>query len=130
MSMRLFVYGTLRAGEENPFAALLRRSAVLLGRATIQGRLYAFGWHPSLVPSDDPADRVVGDVFEIRESEAESLIATLDEYEGPGFPRRQVEARLEDGRVVACWAYFYAGSVEGRERIASGEWRTHRERSG
>ena len=128
--MHLFVYGTLRAGEQNPMALLLHRSAVLLGRATIQGRLYAFGWHPGLVPSDDPADRVTGDVFEIRAPEAERLTATLDEYEGPGFPRVEVEARLDDGRVVACWAYVYAESVEGRERIASGEWRARRKRSG
>lgn len=120
--VRLFVYGTLRAGQDNPMAAFLQRRARLLGSGTMRGRLYDFGWHPSAVASGDDADVVRGDVFELTDEAADEVIARLDEYEGSAFARREVEATLADGARTVCWMYLYTGAVDGRRRIASGDW--------
>lgn len=120
---RLFVYGTLRRSQASPFAAHLAAYSTHLGAAALRARLYALGWFPGAVPSADPADIVHGDVFEIHPEHAAGVLARLDDYEGIAFERREVEVAMEEtGRAVRCWAYFYGGGVEGRERIAGGDW--------
>jgi len=75
-----------------------------------------------MVLSDDADDVVHGEVFALDASSAAEVLARMDEYEGPQFERREVEALLESGETVRCWAYLYRGDVEGRERVASGDW--------
>lgn len=119
---RLFVYGSLRHGEVNPYAADLHAHAGLLGRARLRGRLYAISWFSGVVLSGDPSDVVHGEVFALHAGSAAEVLARMDEYEGPQFERRRVEVEMETGETVECWVYFYRGDVEGRERVASGEW--------
>jgi gamma-glutamylcyclotransferase (GGCT)/AIG2-like uncharacterized protein YtfP len=118
---RLFVYGSLRRGEENEMAALLHRHARWLGAGTIRARLYAISWYSGAVASDDPGDAVHGDVFELDPSSAGGVIARLDAYEGAGFARRAVEVSVGETRVPAH-AYLYAASVAGLPWIAHGDW--------
>jgi len=119
---RLFVYGTLRRSQANPFAADLHAHSTHLGAARLRGRLYALGWFPGAVASDDPADVVHGDVFALHPAHADTVLARLDAYEGPAFERRKVEARLETGAAVRCWIYLYTGELDDAERIAGGDW--------
>jgi gamma-glutamylcyclotransferase (GGCT)/AIG2-like uncharacterized protein YtfP len=119
--VRLFVYGTLRCGETNELARHLHARSAHLGAARIQARLYALGWFPGAVASDDPADVVRGDLFALDPGRADALLARLDEYEGSGFERRETEARLETGESMRCWTYLYTGEVRG-ERIDGGDW--------
>jgi gamma-glutamylcyclotransferase (GGCT)/AIG2-like uncharacterized protein YtfP len=120
---RLFVYGTLRRSHASPFASHLAAHSTHLGAAALRARLFVLGWFPGAVPSADPADVVHGDVFEIRAEHAAGVLARLDEYEGSDFERRGAEVEMEEtGETVRCWAYFYTGEVEGRERIAGGDW--------
>ena len=72
--------------------------------------------------SGDPADRVVGDAFALDPARAAEVLARLDEYEGAQYERREVEAALDTGEAVRCWAYLYVGGLEGCARIASGDW--------
>jgi len=118
---RLFVCGTLRRGEANAYAADLHAHSAYAGPGRLRGRLYSLGWCPGMVLSDDADDVVHGEVFALDASSAAEVLARLDEYEGPQFERRAVEAAMEDGEVVRCWAYLYRGDVEGRERVASGD---------
>lgn len=100
MSIYVFVYGTLRAGEINDLAqAAARRglpAASHVGPASVPGMLVDFGDWPGLIPVDD-GRRVRGDVFRVDPA----LIALMDEIEEyrPGQPclfvRREVGARLE-----------------------------------
>ncbi|MGY6270298.1 gamma-glutamylcyclotransferase family protein [Achromobacter denitrificans] len=100
MSIYVFVYGTLRAGEINdlPQAAARRRlpAARYLGPASVPGRLVDFGDWPGLIP-EDGGRRVRGDIFQVEPA----LIALMDEIEEyePGKPscfvRREVAALLE-----------------------------------
>jgi gamma-glutamylcyclotransferase (GGCT)/AIG2-like uncharacterized protein YtfP len=118
----LFACGTLRSSQRNRFALLLHRHSRPLGRATLRGRLYRLGEYPGAVPSDDPAERVAGEVFALDPEHAAEVIRALDEYEGADFARREVEVALDSGGTARCWAYLYTGSLEWSERIASGDW--------
>ena len=113
MSIYVFVYGTLRAGEINDLArAAAARGlppARHVGPASVPGMLVDFGDWPGLIPVAD-GRRVRGDVFRV----APPLVALMDEIEEyqPGKPccfvRRTVLARLEGpGRtgVLSCQYY-------------------------
>lgn len=112
MSIYVFVYGTLRAGEINDLAqAAARRGlppARHVGAATVPGMLVDFGDWPGLLPVAD-GRRVLGDIYEVDPA----LVALMDEIEeyAPGRPgcfvRRPVLARpLAPGAApVACQYY-------------------------
>ena len=106
----LFVYGTLRRGCDNEYARLLAERGQFIGTANVSGRLYDFGPYPG---ARAESGSVAGEIFQIDES----LLATLDEYEGPEFER----AITRTSRDVDCWIYWYVGPTEGR-LIASGDW--------
>lgn len=136
MSIYVFVYGTLRAGEINDLAqAAARRglpAAQWVGRATVPGMLVDFGDWPGLVPVAD-GRRVQGDVYRVEPA----LIALMDEIEEytPGQPscfvRREIDARLETGaetaRNIRCQYYpidpaLRAAAID----IAGDDWIAHR----
>lgn len=99
MSIYVFIYGTLRAGEINDLqTAAARRglpAPVWVGRGSVPGMLVDFGDWPGLVPVDD-GRRVRGDIYRVEPA----LIGLMDEIEEytPGqtgcFVRRDVIARL------------------------------------
>jgi gamma-glutamylcyclotransferase (GGCT)/AIG2-like uncharacterized protein YtfP len=127
-SDRLFVYGTLMRGFENPMAQLLSRSADLIGEARCRGRIYRMQYYPGLLLSDDPADIVFGELYRLRVGDA--LLRELDMYEacGEGFAepteyvRQMLSVTLDDGSAVDAWTYVYNWPVEGMPRIASGRF--------
>jgi gamma-glutamylcyclotransferase (GGCT)/AIG2-like uncharacterized protein YtfP len=127
---RLFVYGSLRAGEAGEMAALLHQSARHLGEGTIRAGLYAVSWYSVAAPCDD-ADAVVhGDVFELDRAAADEVLAELDAYEGDGFVLTKVEVRMDDETSVTAQAYLCAASVAGLRRIEHGDWRRERQAAG
>jgi gamma-glutamylcyclotransferase (GGCT)/AIG2-like uncharacterized protein YtfP len=127
---RLFVYGSLRAGEENPMAALLHRHARHLGEGTIHAGLYAISWYSGAAPCEDAAAVVHGDVFELHPETADRVMAELDAYEGSEFALRAVEVTLADETRVGAMAYLFAASVAGLRRIEHGDWRRERGAAG
>jgi len=135
MSIYVFVYGTLRAGEINDLArAAAARglpAASHVGAASVPGMLVDFGDWPGLIPVQD-GRRVRGDVFQVEPA----LIALMDEIEEyqPGKPccfvRRTVSASLEGAGptgLLPCEYYpidpaFRAAAVD----IAGEDWIAHR----
>lgn len=136
MSIYVFVYGTLRAGEINDLAkAAAQRglpAAEWVGAASVPGVLVDFGDWPGLIPVAD-GRRVRGDVYRVDPG----LIALMDEIEEyvPGKPccfvRRDVTARLDtpaDGaHDIACQYYpidpaLRAAAID----IAGDDWIAHR----
>jgi gamma-glutamylcyclotransferase (GGCT)/AIG2-like uncharacterized protein YtfP len=127
--LRLFVYGTLRRGM--PAHGRLA-GARFIARASVPGRLFDLGRYPALLEAEAPEDVVHGEAYELPDK---AMLAAIDAYEGcrPGVPgslfvRKEVEAMTEDGRRLACWAYFYnaepaSGAADARP-IASGDYRT------
>ncbi|MGB3817428.1 MAG: gamma-glutamylcyclotransferase [Achromobacter sp.] len=98
MSIYVFVYGTLRAGEINDLAQAARRRGLPpprhVGAATVPGALVDFGDWPGLLPVRD-GRRVLGDIYAV----TPALLGLMDEIEEyvPGRPgcfvRRPVLAR-------------------------------------
>jgi gamma-glutamylcyclotransferase (GGCT)/AIG2-like uncharacterized protein YtfP len=119
-SEHLWVYGTLRHGCSNPHADLLRRSALYLGSARVQARLYRIDWYPGIRLGGEPEEWVTGDLFQIADP---IVLPELDQYEGSNEYRRvHAEAELPNGTRLRCWVYEYLGGVSESHRIASGDW--------
>ncbi|HLJ44920.1 MAG TPA: gamma-glutamylcyclotransferase family protein [Bryobacteraceae bacterium] len=116
----LFVYGTLKSGCSNQYADLLHSSSDFMGRASIAGRLYRIAEYPGAVLSDNPADRVHGEVFQMHDSDA--LLEALDAYEGSTYERVWCPIEMEDGEQATAWVYTFRESIEGKPRIKSGDF--------
>ena len=135
MSIYVFVYGTLRAGEINDLAqaAAQRRlpAARHVGPASVPGRLVDFGDWPGLIPVDD-GRRVRGDIFQVEPA----LVALMDEIEEyvPGQPccfvRREVAARLDSPAAaleLRCQYYPIDPAWRGAAvDIAADDWVSYR----
>ncbi len=127
-SDHLFVYGTLMRGFDHPMARLLASHADFLGPATCRGRLVLVKHYPGLLPSDEPADVVHGELFRLRAGDA--LLRELDMYEacGEGFAapteylRELIEVRRDDGTAEQAWTYVYNWPVTDLPVIASGKF--------
>ena len=120
---RLFVYGSLRSDARRDRRAaqdayaLLAAGAVLEGKATVSGRLYAPDWYPGLVPGNGGA--VKGEVWRMEDA---GLLAKLDAYEGEAYVREVCQATAGDGRQVTAWTYRYVADLSGVPLIASGDY--------
>jgi gamma-glutamylcyclotransferase (GGCT)/AIG2-like uncharacterized protein YtfP len=114
---RLFVYGTLRSGSSAAAARTLHARAGRVGTGSIAARRLDLGAYPGAVPSSDPTDRVVGEVWAITPGAETELLGLLDDYEGcapdptPLFRRALADVRCDDGRTRRAWAYYYARPI-------------------
>jgi len=120
MTQHLFVYGTLRRGARNRFAALLARSARFIGPAKARGRLYRIKHYPGFVPRGPHTGWVLGDVFAV--PQRGKLLQALDLYEGLAFERTTTKVVLSSGRTIRAWVYCYALDIKGKRRIVSGDF--------
>ena len=124
----LFVYGTLMRGFDHPMAQLLSRNADFLGGARCCGRLHLVKHYPGLTLSDDPNDRVFGELYRLRSPR--ELLREFDMYEacGEGFAepteyvRQLLPVTSDDGPVSEAWTYLYNWPVAHLPRIASGRF--------
>jgi gamma-glutamylcyclotransferase (GGCT)/AIG2-like uncharacterized protein YtfP len=117
---RLFVYGTLRAGEAA--RALVAAHVARSVPGTVRGAMYAFPMgYPGLIDGDGA---VRGELLWLAEPGA--ALPLLDEYEGDDFARVVRAVELEDGTRVTAWCYVLAdpASVAGAEVVPGGDW-TH-----
>jgi gamma-glutamylcyclotransferase (GGCT)/AIG2-like uncharacterized protein YtfP len=126
----LFVYGTLRRGEER-HPALARHDAFGGEQAATTGALLDLGPYPGLIV-DGPQASVTGELYAVPDPDA--FFAELDAIEtfrGFGVPgslyrRAIVRVRLASSDSTLAWTYVYAGPRDGSRVIASGDWREGR----
>jgi len=107
---RLFVYGTLAPGRPNEHVL-----ADVPGRwepASVRGHLVEEGWGAALgfpaIRLDDAGPLVDGVL--LSSEELAGHWRRLDEFEGEGYERREVEATLRDGRQVPAQIYVHRDS--------------------
>ncbi len=110
MADRLFVYGTLAPGGPNEH--VLANVPGTWEPATVRGTLLQAGWgaaagYPGIVLSES-GDEVQGLIFSSPELSAHWT--RLDEFEGDGYIRVLVDARLESGAIVQAYIYALASS--------------------
>lgn len=128
MTNLLFVYGTLRRACAYPMHAVLAADSRYVGSARYQGKLYRVSHYPAVVPSDNPAQQVVGELYQLLRPE--QTLAELDIYEEcsaefaePHEYRRELQqVKLENGESVSAWVYLYNRDTSGLKLIASGDF--------
>ena len=111
---RVFVYGTLRAGEPNHY---LLDDHNLVGEARTEPafELVSLGAFPAMIPGGTTA--VVGEVYEVDPV----TLAALGRLEGhPRFYQRRT-IRLEGGDEVSTYL-LSPEQAQGTTRIPSGDW--------
>ncbi len=99
-----------------------------LGEASFAGKLYHVRDYPGAIASDDPADRLAGELFLVEEQEG--LWPRLDAYEGIGpafeepfeYERRKVRVHAHNGEEIEAYIYLYTYPVEGLEQIPHGDY--------
>lgn len=120
----LFVYGTLKRGQRNPFQARLAAQADYIGEGRVNGRLYRVAAYPGFICDASSRSQVSGSLYRLRE--AETTLQWLDEHErcSKRFPepreylRQRVTVRLASGESLNAWTYCYNRSVKSLKRIA------------
>jgi gamma-glutamylcyclotransferase (GGCT)/AIG2-like uncharacterized protein YtfP len=122
----LFVYGTLRRGEER-FPVLERHRARLAFTGSTRGTLYDLGTHPGLRLGEG-STAVIGEAYAcdaiddlLRETDA------IEEFLGFGVPgslyrRAIVTVAVTSGGSALAWAYGFEGSPAG-PIVVGGDWR-------
>jgi gamma-glutamylcyclotransferase (GGCT)/AIG2-like uncharacterized protein YtfP len=105
-------------------------AAELVGRGSVNAKLYDLGDYPGAIPVDGSSrEQVRGELYRL--SDPQFAIRILDEYEEflpsqPGesfFVRALVVVTLDNGRKENAWAYFYNRAVDEAKLIPSGDYR-------
>lgn len=112
--IRLFVYGTLRAGQSNHY---LLRQATKLGACQLTSGylLYDLGHYPGARQSPSSHIPLIGEVYEV-DSTTFAALDLLEEY--PEVYTRE----LIDTEYGVAWIYLYCLSVAGFPLISNGDW--------
>ena len=121
----IFVYGTLRSESDHPMARRLSSQARLIGKGSVPGRLYDFGWYPAAVYDAGERRMVVADVYVL--PQGGRLLVELDTYEGGDayYARSSLEVMLAGGGRIIAWAYGVREAPAAR-LIPGGDFIAHR----
>lgn len=130
MADHVFFYGTLMSPFNRPGRQRITPKLTYTGRGSIRAALFDLGIYPAAIPAEDDS-QVWGEVYQT--SDPASVLAVLDEIEGyrPSEPDRSLYTRvltgvrLEDGRMLQAWAYFYNAPLGRAQRIQSGDYLEH-----
>jgi len=119
----VFVYGTLRQGEERDINCLLPAPR-WVGFACVPGVLYHLGAYPGLVLG--APGRVRGEVYAIS-AELESQLDEIEEVwprQSGEYRKREALVRLEEpAQEVLCLVYEAAPDrIQGMPLISCGDW--------
>ncbi len=110
----IFVYGTLRRGGSNHCRM---DGSTHITHATVKGKLYQVDWYPGLV-LDAKGSTIEGEIYSV----PHSMIADLDQYEGPEYRRIQHQATNQAGQTFDVWVWEWKQSTDGLELIPDGDW--------
>lgn len=124
----IFVYGTLRKETATSMYRVLARYCEYFSEGYIQGRLYEIDSYPGVIESDNPNERVKGELYRL--NDCKHVLSQLDEYEecSDAYPqpheyvRKQVLVSLEGGGSVMAWVYIYNKDVSSHQLIESGDY--------
>ncbi len=117
---RLFVYGTMRAGQTA--RSLVANSIVKRAPAWTTGKIYAFPMGYPGYTEGDGTGRVIGEVLWL--SELLATFGLLDAYEGEDFARVIKQVRTDSGEELWTWIYTLSdpAAIKLGSLIADGDW--------
>ncbi|MES2795241.1 MAG: pyruvate carboxylase [Bacteroidota bacterium] len=126
-SQYLFVYGTLRQEFGSELYKIIAKNSDFIGMAHFQGDMFMVAEFPGIVLSENADSQVVGELYKI--ISPEKLFAILDDYEEYDphneadslYVRKMIDLNC-DGKPMKSWGYLYNKSLEGLEKIESGDF--------
>jgi len=126
---RLFVYGSLKFGENN-HNRIFSGYDIKVRPAWTYGKLYDLGYFPAMTEGEN---KVYGELIEFDDIEILRKIDYLEGYRGENsnfnfYDRKEIEI-FADKNEVRAWAYFLNKSkiIESDgELITSGVWSNYR----
>jgi gamma-glutamylcyclotransferase (GGCT)/AIG2-like uncharacterized protein YtfP len=125
----VFVYGTLRKGEERDINRL-QPAPQWVGRARVAGAMHHLGSYPGLVLG--APGTVHGEVYAVS-PELERVLDEIEEVwpqQTGEYAKREVAVQMEQGdaaRELLCVLYEIAPErTQGKPVIDSGDWVLHR----
>ena len=126
-SSLLFVYGTLRRGQER-HDLLEELRADYLGQGIVVGELFDLGAYPGAVKSGPKSSTwIVGELYRL--PDVSRALKVLDDYEGVGsgevatvvYRREVAQIVRPDGERVSAWVYWLSEPPRGARPIESGD---------
>ncbi|MEB3101647.1 gamma-glutamylcyclotransferase family protein [Ferviditalea candida] len=111
MNNKVFVYGTLRAGESN--FRLIKEHVLRVTPAYIYGKMYDVGDYPAAVIDPGSPNVIYGEIIELdNPAIAFKKMDMLEEYYRPFDPRNdyervETEVFLPGGGQERCYIYVY-----------------------
>ena len=126
---RLFVYGSLKFGENN-HNRIFSGYDIKITSAWTFGELYDLGYFPALT---DGNNKVYGELIEFNNLEILTRVDSLEGYRGENsnfnfYDRKEIHV-FTDKNEITAWAYFLNKSkiIESDgELITSGVWSNYR----
>ena len=119
----VFVYGTLRKGDDNDITRLSPPPRYV-GKSQISGLMYHLGAYPGVVLTGDASQPIIGEVYAIEPA----LERVLDEIEmiypqqRDEYVKRHVVVRL-GLQQLSCLVYeINPAYIAGKPVIATGDW--------
>jgi gamma-glutamylcyclotransferase (GGCT)/AIG2-like uncharacterized protein YtfP len=93
-----------------------------IGKAGVESSLYDLGKYPGTVKEKEKRE-IAGDVFIV--NNPEKVFKILDRYEGhlkeekqsSEFVRRRNRVKLNSGKSINAWMYWYNNTLQGKSRI-------------
>lgn len=124
----IFFYGTLMRGFPLRLRSGIDDWIRFAGHGDVSGALFDLGPYPALT---DAAGRVRGEVYALLAPVP--LLARADAIEhfepadlaASEYVRRAVGCRLDEGRTLDVWVYFYNRPVAAARRVPDGDYRRH-----
>lgn len=122
----LFVYGTLMSCFKNPMANLLKGNAISYQKGFINGLMYLVAFerffpYPIVIYQPNSGNNIYGEIVEIPKNRYDSLIKTLNEYEGNEYSLEEVFA-FSKQIEIKCLSYVGKESKYPLPLIESGDW--------
>jgi gamma-glutamylcyclotransferase (GGCT)/AIG2-like uncharacterized protein YtfP len=124
----IFLYGTLLLEDFDPMQEVLLHYGTHVGFGLFTGILFDIDDYPGAIPDESTGSEVAGAV--LRLSEAEQVLAIMDEYEGYDpdnekeslFVRKKLSIKMESGKIKKCWIYLYNKDTCDLTRIPHGNY--------
>jgi gamma-glutamylcyclotransferase (GGCT)/AIG2-like uncharacterized protein YtfP len=125
--MYLFVYGTLRFSESLIKQGELMNEFEFIGKGKMRAVMYDIGNYPGAA-EDNSGNEIVGELF--RMMNEKSALDRLDQYENYDrlneksgeYIRRKTSIRMNDGRSLMAWVYWYNGDLHSKKRILENDY--------
>ncbi len=114
----LFVYGTLKKGEESHY---FLAEEEFIGPAELEGyEMYDLGDYPGIVKGKG---KVYGELYAV----SRETLRKLDEFEENGifYLRKKEKVKVGD-KVFEAWVYEYIENLKNAKKIKSGVWKGKR----